>query len=65
VVRGAICRMSRTTLGPGESRAIVAIYLLEPAVVEHVVDSLILADYDVLATGFEVRNVRPEVPRGG
>ena len=63
MVRGAICRMSRTTLGPGESRALVALCHFEQALVDHFVDGLVLTDRGVLVTGFAVLNAVHEVPR--
>jgi len=55
--------MSRTTLGPGESRALVALCHFEQALVDHFVDGLVLTDRGVLVTGFAVLNAVHEVPR--
>lgn len=63
VVRGTACRLARTVVEPGVSRALVALCRFDTPLVEHTVDGLVVTDLGTLVTGFAVVNVRPEVPR--
>jgi hypothetical protein len=63
VVRGTVCRLARTVLEPGASRALVALCRFDSPLVEHAVDGLVVTDLGTLVTGFAVVNVVPEVPR--
>jgi hypothetical protein len=63
VVRGAVCRLARTVVEPGASRALVALCRFDSPLVEHAVDGLVVTDLGTLVTGFAVVNVAPEVPK--